>query len=165
MKEKKSERSVIGIFDSGVGGLSVWRELFKELPFSDFIYLSDNAFCPYGSRKQQEIVDRVIKAVDFLIKKDVSVIVIACNTATAAAIETLRKNYTIPFIGMEPAVKPAAIHSATGVIGVLATQATFKGKLYNNTLEHFASDVKVIQQAGAGLVEAVQHDLTDSPQT
>lgn len=165
MTEKKSERSKLGVFDSGVGGLSVWRELLKELPYSDFIYFSDNAFCPYGSRTQDEITRRVSKAVDFLLKKDVSIIVIACNTATAAAIETLRKNYRIPFIGMEPAVKPAAIHSVSGVIGVLATQATLKGKLYNNTLEHFASDVKVIQKVGAGLVEAVEHDQTDSPHT
>jgi len=165
MEDIHSERSKVGVFDSGVGGLSVWRELLKELPNCNYEYLSDNAYCPYGPREQGEIVERVYKAVDFLITKGVSIIVIACNTATASAIDVLRKNYKIPFIGMEPAVKPAAIHSKTGVIGVLATKATLQGRLYNNTLENYASDTLVLEKVGAGLVEAVESDRTDSPQT
>ena len=165
MEVNISGRSKVGVFDSGVGGLSVWRELIKELPFNDFVYLSDSAYCPYGPRTQEEITGRVCKAVDFLISQSVSIIVVACNTATAAAIETLRDRYDLPFVGMEPAVKPAAIHSRTGVIGVLATKATLNGKLYNNTLESYASGTKVVEKVGDGLVEAVERGETDSGKT
>jgi len=156
MQDNKKSKTLIGVFDSGVGGLSVWRELIKILPDSPFIYVSDSAFCPYGFRTQEEIIKRTKSITEFLISKRVSIIVIACNTATAAAIDTLRKDYDISFIGMEPAIKPAAIHSKTGVIGVLATQGTFKGKLYHKTLDRFASDITVIEQVGAGLVELVE---------
>ncbi len=165
MEDRYSERPKVGVFDSGVGGLSVWRELLKELPNCNYEYFSDNAFCPYGPREQGEILERVCKAVDFLIKKEVSIIVIACNTATSAAIDFLRNNYSLPFIGMEPAVKPAAIHSKTGVIGVLATKATLQGRLYNNTLENYASDTFVVEKVGAGLVEAVESDRINATET
>ena len=102
-----SDSRPIGVFDSGVGGLSVWKEIIKILPFESVIYYADNKNCPYGNKSHESIIQLSSKVVDFLLTKDVKGIVVACNTATAAAIGYLRKNYAIPFIGMEPAVKPA----------------------------------------------------------
>ena len=121
MDSQYKQNNIVGIFDSGVGGLSVWRELIKVIPGNRMIYVSDNAFSPYGPRPQSEIISRAMSITDFLIKNGAGIIVIACNTATAAAIEELRWKYEIPFVGMEPAVKPAAKMSKTKVIGVLAT--------------------------------------------
>jgi glutamate racemase len=160
MKEKP-----VGIFDSGVGGLSVWKELIKILPAEEYIYYSDGAYCPYGPKGDEEIIKRAGFIAGFLLNRGVKLIVVACNTATAAAIDTLRFKYPdIPIIGMEPAVKPAAIHSRSGIIGVLATAGTFKGRLYNQTLERFASEVKVIERIGDGLVELVEKGETNSPE-
>lgn len=156
MQDNKGSKTIIGIFDSGVGGLSVWKELIRILPNNPFIYVSDSAYCPYGFRSQNEIISRAKSISEFLISNGVSLIVVACNTATAAAIERLREDYDIPFIGMEPAVKPAALHSKSGTIGVLATQGTLMGKLYHRTLDRFASDINVIEQVGTGLVELVE---------
>lgn len=154
---------MIGVYDSGVGGLTVLRELKKLMPWEDFIYYSDGANCPYGPKEPEFILKRAFEITDFLIGKGAEMIVVACNTATAAAINKLRERYDIPFIGMEPAIKPAAIESKSGVVGVLATAGTFKGRLYLNTLARFASDVKVIQQVGTGLVEAVERGDFNSP--
>ena len=162
---KEGKKATIGIFDSGVGGLSVWRELVKILPYNNFIYFSDSAYCPYGPRPQEEVIKRACKITDFLISQGADIIVVACNTATAAAIETLREKYTLSFVGMEPAVKPAALHSKTGVIGVLATKGTFKGKLYSRTLQKFASDLRVVEQVGYGLVELVEAGKTSEEET
>ncbi|MFA5850300.1 MAG: glutamate racemase [Bacteroidales bacterium] len=165
MKICKAGKPLIAIFDSGVGGLSVWRELTAILPDFHFIYLADNAYCPYGPRPQEEVIARTSLITDFFISQGAILIVVACNTATAAAIDSLRLNYDIPFIGMEPAVKTAALHSKSGVIGVLATLGTFNGKLYHRTLERFASDIKVIEKAGTGLVELVEAGKTSVPET
>lgn len=147
---------MIAVFDSGIGGLSVWRELYKLMPEQDYLYLSDSANCPYGTKPVDFIISRAETITDFFISKGAEVIVIACNTATAAAVEHLRAKYSIPFVGMEPAIKPAAIASKSGVVGVLATANTFKGSLYNTTLEKFASNIKVIERVGEGLVECVE---------
>lgn len=155
---------MIGIFDSGVGGLSVWRELYKVLPKEKYLYFSDAGYCPYGPKSREEIIARVRVIADFLIENGAEIIVVACNTATAAAIEFLRGNYGIPFVGMEPAVKPAAINTRTGAIGVLATRGTFKGELYLRTLHKFASNAKVLEQVGEGLVELVENGQTDTAQ-
>lgn len=155
---------MIGIFDSGVGGLSVWRELVKILPDERYIYVSDNGYCPYGPKPKSEVIERAKKITEFLMKQGADIIVVACNTATAAAIDVLRSSYDIPFVGMEPAVKPAALNTDSGVIGVLATQGTFKGELYLRTLHKFASNTKVIEQVGTGLVELVESGNTESVQ-
>ena len=155
---------MIGVFDSGVGGLSVWKELVKLLPDEKYIYVSDNGYCPYGPKPKSDIIERAKKITEFLIDKGVDIIVVACNTATAAAIETLRSTYNIPFVGMEPAVKPAALKTLSGVIGVLATQGTFKGELYLRTLHKFASNTTVLEQIGTGLVELVESGNTNSPE-
>jgi glutamate racemase len=154
----------IGFFDSGLGGISVWREVIRLLPFENTVYYADTAFCPYGIRKQKEIIERTDFITDFLLSKHVKLIVVACNTATAAAIDHLRKTYSLPFVGMEPAVKQAALHSKSGVVGVLATQGTFKGKLYHETSERFATNVKIVEQSGDGLVELVETGKTDTPE-
>ena len=155
---------MIGVFDSGVGGLSVWQELIKILPEEEYIYVSDNGYCPYGPKPKEYVVDRARKITEFLIEKGADIVVVACNTATAAAIGVLRASYDIPFVGMEPAVKPAALNSESGVIGVLATQGTFKGELYLRTLHKFAANTKVMEQIGTGLVELVESGNTATPE-
>jgi glutamate racemase len=152
----------IGIFDSGAGGLSVMQELVKLLPNESFIYFADTKNCPYGSKSQERIIELSTKITDFLISKHCKIIVVACNTATAAAIDWLRANYEIPFVGMEPAVKPASINSKSKSIGVLATAGTFKGRLYIETSQKYASDVNVCYQVGDGLVELVEQGKQDS---
>jgi glutamate racemase len=153
----------IGVFDSGVGGLSVWREMIKLLPHEHTIYYADSAYCPYGTMQPSEIIARCDRIMEFLLgQQQCKLIVVACNTATAAAIDHLRAAYAVPFVGMEPAVKPAALHSATGAVGVLATQGTFKGRLYHDTLARFAQHVQIIEQSGDGLVELVESGATES---
>lgn len=155
---------MIGVFDSGVGGLSVWRELYKEFPGETYLYVSDSGYCPYGPKSKEEVIERVVAITEYLISNGAEIIVVACNTATAAAINHLRSHYTIPFVGMEPAVKPAALNTRTGAIGVLATKGTFKGELYLRTLHKFASNATVLEQVGEGLVELVENGETDTPQ-
>lgn len=154
---------MIGIFDSGVGGLSVFREIKKILPSERYIYYSDNAHCPYGEKSKEYIIDRARYITDFLISKGADVIVIACNTATAAAIKTLREEYPVPFIGMEPAIKPAAQLTRTGVVGVLATAGTLKADKYKDTRGKYADDVTVVEHIGQGFVELVESGQTSSP--
>jgi glutamate racemase len=155
---------MIGVFDSGVGGLSVWKELHALMPEEDYSYFSDSAYCPYGPKLPEAIQERAAAITDFLISKGSSIVVVACNTATAAAIDFLRSRYAIPFVGMEPAVKPAAEQSKSGTVGVLATAGTLKGSLYHNTLANYASSVNVIETVGTGLVELVESGKTDSPE-
>lgn len=154
---------MIGIFDSGVGGLSVYREIRKILPQERYIYYSDNAHCPYGEKSKEYIIDRAREITDFMISEGADVIVVACNTATAAAIRTLREEYQIPFIGMEPAIKPAAAITKTGVIGVLATAGTLKADKYKDTRGRYADDVKVVEHIGQGFVELVEKGITIGP--
>jgi len=155
----------IGIFDSGVGGLSVWKELVTILPNESVIYYADSANCPYGPRKKNEIEMLASNVVDFLISKNCKLIIVACNTATASAIDFLRSKYKVPFIGMEPAVKPAALNSITKSIAVLATEGTFNGKLYNNTSNKYAKDIELNIKVGDKLVDIVEKGLIQEPET
>lgn len=155
---------MIGVYDSGVGGLSVLRELESIMSGEDFLYYSDGAFCPYGPRDPEFILQRATEISDILIEKGAEIIVVACNTATAASITYLRGKFAVPFIGMEPAIKPAVLHSKSGVVGVLATAGTFKGNLYHSTLDRFSGSVKVIEQVGLGLVETVEKGILDGPE-
>lgn len=148
---------MIGIFDSGTGGLSVFREIYRLLPDERYIYYSDNANCPYGEKSREYIIDRARSITSFLISKGADIVVVACNTATAAAISTLREEFPICFIGMEPAVKPAAQATATGVVGVLATAGTLKATKYIDTREKWAHDVKIVEHIGQGFVELVEN--------
>lgn len=157
---------MIGIFDSGAGGLSVWKELIKIMPSENYFYISDAAYCPYGRKSKEMILKRAYAISSFLIERGAEIIVVACNTATAAAIEGLRQTFDIPFVGMEPAVKPAAALTKTGVIGVLATHGTLQGSLYKATSEKYArrKEVKIIEEVGDGLVELVEAGDTQSPE-
>lgn len=147
---------MIGIFDSGVGGLSVFREIRKLLPEEGYIYYSDNAHCPYGEKTREYIIDRARNITEFLLSEGADIIVIACNTATAAAIATLRNEYDVPFIGMEPAVKPAAAKTRSGVVGVLATAGTLKAEKYLTTRGKYADEVRFVEHVGEGFVEIVE---------
>ena len=155
---------MIGIFDSGSGGLSVLREIIKLLPRERYVYFADNAFCPYGEKSPEFIRERGRVITDLLLGKGADIIVVACNTATAAAISTLRKEYRNKFIGMEPAVKPAALSSKSGVIGVLATTGTLKGSKYLTTKGLYEDDVKIVERVGKGFVELVENGILEGPE-
>jgi len=157
--------SPIGIFDSGLGGLSVWKEVLTMLPNESTIYYGDSKNAPYGSKSKEEIIELSTAITDFLISKGCKIIIVACNTATAAAIKTLREKYNIPFIGMEPAVKPAAEKTITKNIGVIATEATLKGNHFKQTTEKYCQSVNVFTRAANGLVEIVEKNLIDEPET
>jgi glutamate racemase len=149
--------SPLGIFDSGVGGLSVLKAVQHELPEEATIYLADQAHVPYGRRPLEEVQSFAVAISGYLLSKGVKLIVVACNTASAAALHHLRATFPeIPFVGMEPAVKPAAEFTRSGVVGVLATPATFQGKLYASVVERFANGVTVLQQTCPGLVGQIE---------
>ena len=158
--------SPVGIFDSGVGGLSVLRAIRAELPTERLIYLADQGHVPYGPRPLEEVraFSRAIS--HFLIQQGAKIIVVACNTASAAALHYLRQEFPdLPFVGMEPAVKPAAEHTHSGRVGVLATPATFQGKLYASVVERFAHGVEIYQDTCPGLVEQIEAGNLDDPTT
>lgn len=155
---------MIGIFDSGCGGLSVLREILRVLPGESFIYYADNANCPYGEKTPEFIRNRGRRITEYLLSRGAGIIVVACNTATAAAISTLRNEYPVRFIGMEPAVKPAALSSRTGVIGVLATAGTLKGSKYLTTKGIYEDNVKIVEHVGQGFVELVENGILDGPE-
>ena len=156
----------LGIFDSGVGGLSVLREVRRQLPDEDLIYIADQAHVPYGSRSREEVFGFSDGIVRYLIKKQTKLVIIACNTASAVALKDLRKKYpSLPFVGMEPAVKPAAAETSTGVVGVLATPSTFEGELYASTVERFARGVKILQDTCPGLVKQIEKGEISSLET
>ncbi len=154
----------IGILDSGMGGLSVWGELHRELPRESLIYFGDGANCPYGDRSPSEILSFVESGVERLMECGVKMVVVACNTATAVAIEHLRQRFPIPFVGMEPAVKPAALSTRSGVIGVLATRASFSGSLYLANEARYGQQVRIIRAVGEGFVELVERGVELSPE-
>ena len=152
----------IGIFDSGIGGITVWKEIYRTLPNEDIIYLADSKNSPYGLKSHKEIISLAIDNVEFLLSKKCKLIVVACNTITAIAIDTLRHKYTIPFIGMEPAVKPAALNTKVGKIGVLATKGTFEGDLFKKTSKKYTNNIKIAIQIGNGLVELAESGKIES---
>jgi glutamate racemase len=163
---QSSEPAVIGVFDSGVGGLSVLRAIRAQLPCQPVIYLADQAHVPYGARTQAEVCQYAEGITRFLLARGAKVIVIACNAASGAALYHLRSVFPqVPFVGMEPAVKPAASSTHTGVIGVLATPVTFQGELYNSVVSRFARDVMVLQDACPGLVAQIEACQLDAPLT
>ena len=157
--------SSIGVFDSGVGGISVLKHIHTLLPNEDLMYVADSKFAPYGNKTPEFIQERALWIADFLIGKGAKALVVACNTATAAAVDLLRQKYHLPIIGMEPAVKPAAAASKTGVIGVLATSGTLKSAQFAALLEHYGQQVEVVTQACHGLVECVERGELDSTAT
>jgi len=155
----------IGVFDSGVGGISVLKHIHTLLPHENLLYVADSKHAPYGNKTGEEITARCIEIADFLIAKNVKALVVACNTATAAAIDILRAKYNCPIIGMEPAVKAAALASQNGIIGVLATVGTLKSAQFAALLENYGRNVKVVTQACVGLVECIERGEIESPET
>jgi glutamate racemase len=154
----------IGMFDSGVGGLSILREVRRLLPSESILYFADQAHVPHGSRTLDEVRDFDFAITDFLLSKGAKLIVVACNTDSAAALKPLRERYSnFPFIGMEPAVKPAAEQSRSGVIGVIATPATFQGELFASAVDRYGKNVRVLTQTLPGMVEFVEQGEISGP--
>jgi len=153
----------IGIFDSGIGGTSIWKEIHDLLPNEKTIYLADSKNAPYGQKSKKEIIALSIKNTDLLLEMSCKLIVVACNTATTNAIRELREKYDVPFIGIEPALKPAVANSKTQIIGILATQGTLNSELFNKTAEMFRN-TKIVEQVGHGLVQLIENGNMNSPE-
>jgi glutamate racemase len=153
----------IGLFDSGIGGTSIWKAIHQLMPNEDTIYLADSKNAPYGQKSKDEIIALSIKNTELLLNQNAKIIVVACNTATTNAIKELRAKYDIPFIGIEPAIKPAALHSKTQKIGILATKGTLSSELFNKTVELY-HDTKIVEQIGYGLVELIENGDINSPE-
>lgn len=152
----QSNSNPIGIFDSGVGGTSIWKEIVTLLPNENTIYLSDSRNAPYGEKSKQQIIDLSIKNTDLLLEKGCKIVVVACNTATTNAIKTLREKYNVPFIGIEPAIKPAALQTKTNTIGILATKGTLNSELFEQTSEKISKEIVRKEIIGKGLVELIE---------
>ena len=146
----------IGLFDSGIGGTSIWTAIHKLMPSEDTVYLADSKNAPYGQKSKDDIIALSCKNTEFLLEKNAKIIVVACNTATTNAIKELRIRYDVPFIGIEPAIKPAANNSNTQKIGILATKGTLSSELFNKALEIY-QETTIIEQIGHGLVELIEN--------
>ncbi len=155
----------IGIFDSGVGGTSIWKDIILLMPNENTLYLADSRNAPYGQKSKEEIIALSEKNTEWLLENNAKLIVVACNTATTNAIKHLRQKYDVPFVGIEPAIKPAALYTKHNAVGVLATQGTLSSELFDETKGKFARDIKVVEQVGEGLVPLVEQHKMDSPKT
>ena len=151
----------IGLFDSGIGGTSIWSAIHELLPKENTIYLADSINAPYGQKTKEEIIALSIKNTELLLELNSKIIVVACNTATTNAIKELRAKYDVPFIGIEPAIKPAANNSKTQTIGILATKGTLSSELFNKTVEIYQG-TNIIEQVGFGLVQLIEDGKIDS---
>ena len=155
----------IGVFDSGMGGLSVWRVLRAQLPHESLLYFGDGARCPYGERPREEVLRFTVEAVEKMLARGCKLIVLACNTATAVAVEHLRARYPeVPFVGLEPAVKPAVLTTESGVVGVLATRRSLEGELFRRTSAQYADRARILPVVGEGFVEIVEQSLENTPE-
>jgi glutamate racemase len=152
----KTNNLSVGIFDSGVGGTSIWKEIKALLPNENTIYLSDSKNAPYGDKSKQEIIDLSIKNTEFLLQQNCKLIIVACNTATTNAIKVLREKYSIPFIGIEPAIKPASLKTKTNIIGILATKGTLSSELFEKTSSEIRQRISIKERIGKGLVELIE---------
>ena len=158
-----SSNAPIGVYDSGFGGLSVWRELRRLLPEESLIYLGDGKNCPYGGRSREEIEGFAIAAVERLVERGVKMVVVGCNTATTAAVATLRQRWSdMPIVGLEPAVKPACLATRTRKIAVLATAHSLSSDMFLATAARYADDVEVVKVVGEGFVELVERNMEHS---
>ena len=155
----------LGIFDSGVGGTSIWREIAQLLPNEDTIYLADSKNAPYGTKLKEEILELSIKNTELLLDKGAKIIVVACNTATTNAIGYLRAKYDVPFIGIEPAIKPAALRTRTKKVGILATRGTLASSLFHSTSKIHTAGIEVFEQEGKGLVELIEAGKQEADET
>ncbi|MBP8066018.1 MAG: glutamate racemase [Flavobacterium sp.] len=156
-----SSNKPIGIFDSGIGGTSIWKEIHKLLPHENTIYLADSKNAPYGQKSKEEIIALSCKNTEELLKQGCKLIVVACNTATTNAIKELREKYDVPFIGIEPAIKPAAHGTETQTIGILATKGTLNSELFNKAVATY-SNIKIVEQIGYNLVQLIEEGKIES---
>lgn len=154
----------IGLLDSGVGGLSVLREIHRLLPGTDLHYVGDSAWCPYGTKSPEVIQGRVFEIADYLLGHGAGILVIACNSATIQAVGALRAAYPLPVVGMEPGVKPAAERTRSGVIGVLATEASLAGEKFHQLVSAHAKGVRVITRPCPRFVELIEAGILDGPE-
>ena len=152
----------IGIFDSGVGGTSIWRAIHALMPKENTVYLADSANAPYGPKGKEAILALSIKNTEYLLNHNCKLIVVACNTATTNAIDYLRQHYDVPIIGIEPAIKPAALKTQTKVIGVLATRGTLSSELFCNATQLYSNGIKIIEQEGEGIVQLIESGRINS---
>lgn len=152
----------IGIFDSGVGGTSIWREIVELLPHENTVYLADIKNAPYGEKPRETILSLSIKNTELLLEKKCKLIVVACNTATTNAIDYLRSKYDIPFIGIEPAIKPALLSSKNGAVGILATKGTLSSALFAKTSSLYAQGIDVVEVEGQGIVKLIENGKLNS---
>ena len=146
----------IGLFDSGVGGTSIWKEIHQLLPYENTIYLADSLNAPYGNKSKEEIISLSVKNTELLLEKGCKIIVVACNTATTNAITVLRERFRVPFIGIEPAIKPAALQSKNKSIGILATKGTLNSELFSIATKEFTKDIMITEVIGEGLVPLIE---------
>lgn len=154
----------IGIFDSGVGGTSIWKEIHSLMPAEHTLYLADSAHAPYGNKSRERIIELSEKNTRYLLDAGAKIVVVACNTATTNAISYLRQRYDVPFIGIEPAIKPAALKTHTGVVGILATKGTLNSELFHQTAQGHASGIETVEVIGEGLVPLIEAGQLDSPE-
>jgi glutamate racemase len=164
-RQMGDDKGPVGILDSGVGGLSVMNEVVRELPHEDVLFFADRIHCPYGRRTHEEIQEFARGIVGFMVSQDAKIVVVACNTASAAALQDLRGRFDVPIVGMEPALKPAAERSGSRIVGVIATEVTFQGALFASLIERFAEGVDVMTRSCPGLVEQVEAGLVAAPTT
>jgi glutamate racemase len=162
MKINTNIISPIGIFDSGIGGTSIWKEIIALLPNENSIYLADSKNAPYGQKTEEDIIALSIKNTEFLLEKNCKIIVVACNTATTNAIKVLREKYDVPFIGIEPAIKPAALKTLTKTIGILATKGTLNSELFEKNSNKITNEIQIIEQVGEGLVPLIENGNLNS---
>ncbi len=155
----------IGIFDSGIGGTSIWKEISSLLPHEDTMYLADSKNAPYGEKSKEDIIALSVKNTELLLSKGCKIIVVACNTATTNAIDYLRKTYPVSFIGIEPAIKPAALQTKSKTVGVLATKGTLSSSLFASTSENHTNGIEVVEREGKGLVRLIEEGKTMSIET
>jgi glutamate racemase len=154
----------IGIFDSGSGGLTIWNEIHKILPNENMIYLADSKNAPYGEKSKDKIIEYSFKNTEYLINNGCKLVVVACNTASTNAVAELREHYKIPFIRIQPAIKPAALQTKTRTIGILATKGTLTSELFYENTKKFAQGVEVVEQVGEGIVSLIESGKIDSPE-
>ena len=152
----------IGIFDSGVGGTSIWKAIHALLPFENTIYLADSINAPYGPKGKDAIIALSEKNTEYLLNQNCKLIVVACNTATTNAVKHLRSNYNLPFIGIEPAIKPAALKTQTKAVGILATKGTLASDLFHETTDLYSNGIHIIEQEGEGIVQLIESGQLNS---
>ena len=155
----------IGIFDSGVGGTSIWKEINTLMPNENTVFLADSKNAPYGEKSEDQILQLSIKNTELLLRQGCKLIVVACNTATTNAVAYLRQNYEVPFIGIEPAIKPAALQSKSKKVGVLATKGTLSSSLFHSTSENHAIGIQILEQEGTGLVPLIEQGKVTTDET